>query len=77
MKKINLTAIITMALLAGLLASCKDKNVDKNVPEKSMEQTDTASIGTMQSDTVISEEEGPRGISADSTQASPPVIAKP
>lgn len=77
MKKINLIAIISMLMLAVLLVSCNNKNEEKDIPENSVEQAAPETAQPVQQDTMLSDEEGPRGISADSTQAAPPVIAKP
>lgn len=77
MKKMNFTAIISALMLAGLLASCKNNNEGKDIPEDSTEYAAPETAQPVQQDTMLSEEEGPRGVSAEGTQAAPPVISKP
>lgn len=77
MKKINLTAVISMLMLACILASCNNRNTEKDVPENSIEQSAPEADDARRRDTLLAPEEGPRGVAADSTQASPPVISRP
>lgn len=77
MKKMNLTAVIVTLLLTGLLASCGNKNNEKDIPEDSVEQSAPEAAEPVRQDTMLSDEEGPRGVSAEGTQASPPVLSKP